>query len=233
MGVFMKKRILELVMGVLLLVGALTLTNPKVITVFQEKISDEKKTVIIDAGHGGNDPGKVGVNQAKEKDINLKIALKLKAILEQEDIKVIMIREEDRGLYDESSSNKKSQDMKRRVELINKEQPDCVISIHQNSYHQADVSGAQTFFYETSNGSKKLAELIQAELIKKVDPGNHRVAKANTSYYMLKMTKVPIAIVECGFLSNWEEAELLVNDEYQNKLAWAIHMAVMEYLNGK
>lgn len=227
----MKKRMLELIMGILLLAGAFALTNPKVINVFQEKLEEDKKTVIIDAGHGGNDPGKVGINKAEEKDINLQIALKLKSILEQEDVEVIMTREGDRGLYDEGSSNKKSQDMKRRVELINKEQPDCVISIHQNSYHEEGVKGAQSFYYGTSPESKELAELIQEKLIQKVDPSNHRVAKANTSYYMLKMTKVPICIVECGFLSDWEEAELLTSEEYQNKLAWAIHMAVMEYLN--
>ncbi len=227
----MKKRVLELVMGILFLVGAIALTKQSYIFVSQKAEDDNGKLVIIDAGHGGNDPGKVGVNQAVEKDINLQIALKLKAILEQEDIKVIMTREEDRGLYDESSSNKKSQDMKRRVEIINSERPDCVVSIHQNSYHEESIKGAQVFYYETSKESKRLAESLQAELIDNLDKENHRVAKSNTSYYMLKKTEVPTAIVECGFLSNWEEAELLVNEEYQEKAAWAINMGILKYLN--
>lgn len=183
--------------------------------------------------HGGNDPGKIGVDDSLEKDINLIIAGKVKAILEQQDMEVVMTRETDAGLYEENASNKKAQDMKNRCALINETAPDCVISIHQNSYHEEYVKGAQVFYYGTSEESKRLAETIQDKMIGYVDPENHRQAKANESYYLLKKTSVPIVIVECGFLSNWEEAKKLQNDYYQNQVAWAVAMGALSYLNGK
>ena len=191
----------------------------------------DTRLVILDAGHGGNDPGKISVDGTQEKDLNLEIAKKLKELLEQQDIEVIMTREEDRGLYDENASNKKAQDMKRRCELINKELPACVVSIHQNSYHEEPIHGAQVFYYETSKESQSLAEVIQQELIRFVDPENHRQAKANDTYYLLKKTEAPVVIVECGFLSNWEENGKLKDESYQEQLVWAIHMGIMRYLN--
>ena len=190
-----------------------------------------KKCVVIDAGHGGNDPGKIGVDDSREKDLNLVIADKVKRILEQQDIDVIMTRETDTGLYEEDASNKKVQDLKKRVSIINENQPDCVISIHQNSYHEEYVHGAQVFYYGTSEPGKALAELIQKKMIDYVDPENRRQAKANESYYILKKTNVPIAIVECGFLSNWEEAKKLQDPGYQNKIAWAVAMGMISYMN--
>ena len=192
-----------------------------------------KPCVVIDAGHGGADPGKVGINGALEKEINLKIAKKLQEFLEQEDIEVVLTRESDAGLYDENASNKKVQDMKRRVELIEAADPVITVSIHQNSYHEEYVHGAQTFYHESSEQSKKLAEKIQQVLLNRIDPNNTRSAKANSSYYLLKKTSHPIVIVECGFLSNNEEAEKLVSDLYQEKLAWAIHLGILQYLSGQ
>lgn len=180
--------------------------------------------------HGGNDPGKIGVDDSLEKDINLVIAGKVQKILEQQDVEVIMTREEDCGLYEEQTSNKKVQDMKNRCALINETKPDCVVSIHQNSYHEEYVNGAQVFYYGSSTESQKLAEGLQAKLISYVDQENHRQAKANESYYLLKKTEVPIVIVECGFLSNWEEAKKLQEESYQNQIAWAVAMGVISYL---
>ena len=193
---------------------------------------DDGFLVVVDAGHGGNDPGKIGVDGTLEKDLNLIIAKRVKHLLEQQDVRVIMTRESDEGLYDENSSNKKVEDMKRRCSLMNEENPDCVISIHQNSYHEEGVQGAQVFYYSTSEEGKKLAETLQKELIRVVDPDNRRQTKANDSYYLLKKTTPPICIVECGFLSNWEESKLLQDVNYQEKLAWAIHLGVLRYLNG-
>ena len=156
----------------------------------------DSRLVILDAGHGGNDPGKISVDGTQEKDLNLEIARKLKAILEQQDIEVIMTRQEDQGLYDENASNKKAQDMKRRCELINEEQPACVVSIHQNSYHEEYVTGAQVFYYGTSQEGQRLAETLQKKLVACVDPENHRQAKANESYYLLKKTES--ADCNCG-----------------------------------
>lgn len=198
-----------------------------------EKVVTEKKkiTIVIDAGHGGVDPGKVGINGSLEKDINLEIAKKLQQFLEAEDIEVVLTRDTDAGLYDEDASNKKVQDMKRRVALIEATGPVLTVSIHQNSYHEEYVHGAQTFYYQGSEQSKALAEKIQRALLNEVDKNNTRDAKANDSYYLLKKTSVPIVIVECGFLSNSEEAQKLSTDYYQEKLAWAIHLGIIQYIN--
>lgn len=187
--------------------------------------------VVVDAGHGGTDPGKVGINDQLEKDINLKIAQSLKQFLQAEGITVVMTREDDGGLYDEDASNKKVQDMKRRLEIIEAADPVLVVSIHQNSYHEEYVSGAQVFYYETSEESKRLAQILQEQL-REMDPENDRQCKGNDSYFLLKKTSKPIVIVECGFLSNREEAEKLSTELYQEKIAWNIHMGIMQYLNG-
>lgn len=193
--------------------------------------SKEKPCVVIDAGHGGVDPGKVSTSGALEKDINLEIAMKLQQFLEQEDVEVVLTRDSDAGLYDENASNKKVQDMKRRVELIESTRPVVTVSIHQNSYHEEYVHGAQTFYYANSEQSQQLAEKIQQVLLNTVDKNNTRIAKANNNYYLLKKTSTPIVIVECGFLSNREEAQKLESDYYQEKVAWAIHMGILQYLN--
>jgi len=191
------------------------------------------KCVVLDAGHGGIDPGKIGVNNALEKDINLQIALLVKEYLEAQDVQVIMTRETQDGLYDGEASNKKVQDMKRRIEIIEQVDPDLTISIHQNSYPEEYVKGAQVFYYTGSAEGKKIAELLQKSMVERLDPNNHRQMKANDSYYLLKKTSTPIAIVECGFLSNWEESEKLCNEEYQKQVAWAIHIGILQYLNSE
>lgn len=190
----------------------------------------EKIRIVIDAGHGGADPGKVGINGALEKDVNLEIAKKLKVFLESADYEVLMTREDENGLYDEGASNKKVQDMKRRIELIEQVDPLLVVSIHQNSYHEEGVKGAQVFYYTSGEKSKQLAGLIQ-ERLKMLDEKNTRVEKGNDSYYLLKKTGKPIVIVECGFLSNYEEAEKLITPLYQEKLAFQIHMGIEKYVN--
>ena len=144
-----------------------------------------------------------------------------------------MTRESDAGLYDENASNKKVQDMKRRVEIIEQAAPVLTVSIHQNSYHEEYVHGAQTFYYENSEQSKLLAEKIQQALLNGVDKENKRVAKSNDSYYLLKKTSSPIVIVECGFLSNSEEAGKLESDYYQEKVAWAIHLGILQYISSQ
>ncbi len=202
-------------------------------TVMSEQVSSQKEfTVVIDAGHGGFDSGKVGVDGSLEKDINLIIAKKLERILKSADVNVIMTRTEDMGHYSESSSNKKREDMLARTTLMNDARPDCIVSIHQNSYPDSAIDGAQVFYYTGSDSGETLATLIQKELVTDVDPTNHRVEKPNSSYYLLKNATAPIVIVECGFLSNWEESKKLVDDTYQQKLAWAIHMGILQYLNG-
>ena len=225
----MKQR-LELIMSVVILICACILAKTSAVYVTGHQVKEPSDCIMIDVGHGGFDSGKVGVNGELEKDINLQIALKLKKTLEDQGMSVIMTREEDKGLYDEGASNKKAQDLQRRCDLINEKKPLMTISIHQNSYTSPQIKGAQVFYYTTSAESQKLAEIIQKTLIEQVDPDNHREAKPNDSYYMLKRTSSVIVIVECGFLSNPEEAAKLTDEEYQQKLVEAICQGAFPYM---
>ncbi|MDY5845474.1 MAG: N-acetylmuramoyl-L-alanine amidase [Bariatricus sp.] len=191
------------------------------------QVQEAKTEVILDAGHGGDDPGKIGVNKVKEKDLNLQITIKVKAYLEKENVTVKLTRETDEGLEPQGAQNKKIEDMKARVKMINEVQPTIVVSIHQNSYQTEDVKGAQVFYYGHSEKGEKMAKILQ-EAIREVDSENHRQAKANESYYLLKRTEVPTIIVECGFLSNWEEAGKLADEDYQNQIAQAIGKGILE-----
>ena len=197
----------------------------------QADMREEKPLVVIDAGHGGFDPGKVGIDGQLEKDINLSIAKKLKAYLEASDVNVVMTRDTDTGLYQSGDSHKKVSDMRRRCDIFNEARPDLVVSIHQNSYHQEEINGGQVFYYKTSQNGKRLAEILQERFDYVLGEANRRVAKANDNYYLLLHVKEPIVIVECGFLSNRKEAKALESEDYQDRMAWTIHMGVMEYLN--
>ena len=231
----MRKKHADLFLGIFMLLLFALLADRGVLRVSETSALPESAppVVVIDSGHGGDDPGKIGVDGVQEKDLNLKMALALRDLLEQQDVAVLMTREDAGGLYDERTSNKKVQDMRRRCELINKEKPACVVSIHQNSYHEESIHGAQVFYYKTSKESEDLAKILQKELVRVAEPANHRQAKANDTYYLLKKTEAPTVIVECGFLSNWEECAKLRNEDYQAKLVWAIQMGILKYLNKK
>jgi len=198
-----------------------------------DKKEERQMVIVIDPGHGGRDPGKVGINNSLEKDINLSIALKLKNLLEQNDIKVIMTREADVGLYSETDANKKRADLNKRIEIIKASEADLAISIHQNSFGEEYVKGAQAFYHIQSKDGKKFAEIIQEQLKKTIDDTNHRKAKSNNNYYMLKFTECTLVIVECGYMSNYSESALLVEEKYQEKLAWGIHLAIIQFINEK
>lgn len=231
------KRKTEKIMGICMLlifgVSALYLNDGEMNVQASKKVKEEKPRYIvaIDPGHGGYDPGKIGINDKLEKDINLAIALKLKELLEKENIKVVMTREDDTSLNTEEGGSKKSSDMRNRVNIINSANPDICISIHQNSYTSKSVKGAQVFYYFKSQEGKKFAELLQNLIKTDVDTDNKRSAKENNNYYVLINVKCPAVIVECGFLSNWEEATALTDDLYQQKIADTIKKAVIEYLS--
>ena len=189
-------------------------------------------TIVIDAGHGGYDPGKVGIDGSLEKDINLSIAGYLKDYLEENNYTVAMTRTEDIDYSNNGSGNKKTNDLNSRIDIINASAPALVVSIHQNSFQDSSAKGAQVFYYGNSDSdseSRSIAESIQASLVNDVDPSNHRVAKNNTSYYMLKKTSYPSVIVECGFLSNPEEAKNLNDPSYQKRIAQAICKGIINY----
>jgi len=230
-----QNRVLESIMACLLIIGMIFVARESaqlVQTLHQvENIDASKPIVILDAGHGGIDPGKVGINGELEKDINLAIAHKVKRYLEQQDIEVIMTRQEDIGLYQENDSNKKVVDMKARLAIIEEARPQLAVSIHQNSYPDASVSGMQVFYYKDSQKGKDAALLMQQQMIASMHPKKERDAKENGTYYLLKKTTVPLIIVECGFLSNETEAALLATDAYQEKIAWSIHLGILRYLS--
>lgn len=185
---------------------------------------EEQLTVVVDSGHGGEDSGKIGVNGALEKDINLAIGKMLKEALEKENIQVVLTRDKDEML-----AGSKSEDMKERVKIMNDAKPVLVVSVHQNSYVTERESGAQVFYYSNSEKGKVLALDLQ-ENLKKLDTGNKREAKANDTYYILRHTEVPTVIVECGFLSNWEEAEKLTTEVYQQEVALAVCDGILQYI---
>ncbi len=221
----------ELVL-MLLLIGGLLLAGKNLGEyVSSDQVESEDRKVVIDPGHGGRDPGKIGVNQVLEKDINLKIAKKVRDRLEEKGISVTMTREKDETLAPEGSSNKQVEDIKKRVEIIDQTAPAMEVSIHQNSYHSSDVRGAQVFYYQHSKEGEKAAAVMQ-EALAAVDPEHAREAKANDTYYLLRRTESPTIIVECGFLSNPEEADKLKTEEYQEELADAIAEGIETCLAG-
>lgn len=225
------RKMLEITLGVfMLLIVAVMMNNTEAISARINQTEDTGKpyVVAVDAGHGGQDPGKVGINDCLEKDVNLNIAFIVKELLEAEGVTVYMTRESDDGLYSEDDTNKKVSDLSKRCSLIESWNVDIAVSIHQNSYSDSSVNGGQVFYYASSEKGMELAQDIQVELADVC--GKTRQAKANKEYYMLLNVKCPIVIVECGFLSNWEEAELLITEDYQRKVAEAIVKGVMEYL---
>lgn len=229
----MKERVVLVILaaGIWLLGSAYLKRAERTQEVSGTAVRVQQTVVVIDAGHGGKDPGKVSIDGALEKDINLSIALRLKTLLEQNGIVVVLTRETDKDLASENASNRKNEDLKARIALISETSPEIMVSIHQNSFPEEDVDGAQTFYAAGSESGKQLANILQKNIKKEIKDDNHRVAKANKEYYLLKKAECPAVIVECGFLSNPREASLLTSEEYQEKLAFAIHLGIIEYIN--
>lgn len=215
-------------MGIMLLAGIFFLSREVVQVINTDEVVS--KVVLIDPGHGGSDPGMIGVDDLREKEINLAIALKLRECLEEAGYTAVMTRETDTGLYDENAQNKKVQDLQRRCDMITEYQPYLTVSIHQNSYSDPAVKGPQVFYYTDSSQGQELAKAIQEQLNSQLEVERPRVEKGNTNYYLLKKSKGVLNIVECGFLTNAQEASLLVTSEYQQKVAQAICDGIAQYL---
>ncbi len=220
---------IELAAAILVLAALVFISRTISKYVDSSQVKNEKMIIVLDPGHGGSDPGKIGVNDVEEKTVNLEIAGMVQKLLKKEKIEVVMTRKEDTMLTGQDGQSTKVGDMKARVALINETKPALAVSIHQNSYHQEGVKGAQVFYYSHSEDGKKAAELMQKALLS-LNPDNNRKAKANDTYYLLKRTEPPTIIVECGFLSNWEEAELLKDKEYQESIAEAIVKGIKAYI---
>ncbi len=193
------------------------------------------ETVILDAGHGGEDGGAVA-NGIVEKDINLEITKKLADVFRASGFNVIMTRDSDKTLESEGTTirEKKVSDMKNRLSLFNKDINACVISIHQNKFTQEKYNGAQVFYSANNPESQRLAEALRSDITTLTQPDNTRECKgASKDIYLLYNCKAPSVIVECGFISNYEEAQKLKDEEYQKKLAFAIFSGYLKYSNAR
>lgn len=195
------------------------------------------RTVILDAGHGGEDGGAVGVDGIIEKDINLAITLKLKDLLEVSGYNVVLTRDKDVSIYDddaESLREKKRSDLRNRSEIIednSKNKNAVFVSIHQNKFPNPKYFGTQIFYSKNDPKSEELANSVKDSVVNLIQPENTRAIKpADQKIFLLHNAHVPAIVVECGFLSNEEEAKKLGNEEYQDKMAFSIYCGMLGFL---
>ena len=190
------------------------------------------KTIVLDAGHGVPDEGAESSNGTTEAETNLKIALKVQNLLEQSGCNVILTRSDENAIYDLAANTlkqKKISDIRNRVKIGNEASADIFVSIHLNKIPQSQYYGWQCFYKPNDEQSIKLAKQLQENLNKSIQKENKRVAMKLDTVYIMKHVEIPISIVECGFLSNPEEEKQLLDDTYQNKLAWGIYNGIQEY----
>ena len=192
-------------------------------------------TVVIDAGHGGIDGGTQAKDGTLEKDINLNIALKLKDILESFGVKTVMTRETDVSIHNSGVTgirNQKISDINNRLNIIETTENALFVSIHQNYFSQSKYSGAQVFYSKNNPESQSLALSIRNSLIENLQKDNTReIKQSGKEIYLLNNTTVPAVMVECGFLSNEAEANLLKTEEYQNQVAFFTAYGILNHLN--
>lgn len=230
--IIIQKRWIIRVLILLILVTVLPIT-----LLYRNKCSETvslpttTKVIVIDPGHGGYDPGRMGTSGKDEKDINLAISLYLREYLEQSGSIVIMIREEDTDLYvdDDSGRRMKTIDLTNRKDIVTKNKPHALISIHVNSFPQSRYYGAQTFYSGDNEESKQLALIIQEELIRVLNSNNRRQVMEKNDVYIIKGLDMPAVLVECGFLSNPQEEQRLNDPQYQQKIAWSIYVGLQRY----
>ena len=190
--------------------------------------------VVLDAGHGGIDGGVTGkVTGVTERDVNLAIAYLLKTALEEMGFEVVLTRKTEAGLYGTTAKGFKKRDMQRRKEIIEEADPSMVISLHQNFYPTKNTRGGQVFYRKESTSGQRLAVLLQKGLnaLYKAEGARERKA-ASGQFFMLECAECPSVLVECGFLSNPSDEELLCSEGWQQKIAESIAAGVVEYLAG-
>lgn len=197
-------------------------------TAIQTSIAKPEYVVVIDAGHGGIDGGCEGYAGTVERDINLEYAKTLKSYCDDFGFKTVMTRTNENGLYSPFASNKKKDDMLARQKIIEKTNPDIVISIHMNSYAVSSSRGAQVFFNSEIENSKLLADEIQKQFVKNLVKPRQTTQKGD--YFILNCTNIPSVIVECGFISNQEEEQLLISDGYKDKVCYSILCGILSYM---
>lgn len=224
---YMLALLILVILGILI---SLIIRSSRSLTVSCLPISN--KIITIDPGHGGVDPGKVGKKGVKEDEINLKIGLRLKRLIEQSGGIVIMTREKNVGLYSDKAKTlkeMKTEDLHKRKEIADVSKSEMFISIHANSFIRPEYYGAQTFYNEESEEGRQLALCIQKELKNILDKDNTRQPHERNDVFVLKAIEGPSVLVECGFLSNPREEELLKDEIYQEKIAWSIYIGIINY----
>ncbi len=193
--------------------------------------------IVIDSGHGGMDGGCSDADGVPEKNINLNIALTLRDMLVSSGYTVEMTRETDTSIHDkgiEGIANQKSSDMDNRLELFNKYDNAVCISIHQNQFTDSKYKGAQMFYSLTHPDSERLAGILQNNFKNYIQPYNDReIKQCGEELFLCYFSENPTVMVECGFMSNEEESELLKTEEYQNKTAFTIYSSLVQYLGEK
>lgn len=227
-----KKRITVVVVSAFLLIFVFVLATEKREMLPTVTLPVSGKTIILDAGHGKPDEGAQSSNGTTEAETNLKIALKVQNLLEQSGSTVILTRSDENAIYDidaKTLKQKKISDIHNRVKIGNESSADIFVSIHLNKIPQQQYDGWQTFYNKESNEGQKLAVSIQNNLNDAIQKENNRIAKTIENIYIIKHIEIPTTIVECGFLSNPQEEKLLLEDEYQNKLAWGIYNGIIDY----
>lgn len=188
--------------------------------------------VVLDAGHGLPDGGAEAIDGTYESDINLSIVQKLQKLLEFSSCTVILTRSDENGIYDldaHSIRQKKVSDMKKRTEIGNSSDAEIFVSIHLNKISNSQYSGWQTFYKSEDDSSKNLATCIQDNLNYSIQKENNRIPSKISDIYLARHLEIPFTIVECGFLSNSAECQLLKNNNYQEHLAWGIYGGIMDY----
>jgi len=190
------------------------------------------RVIVLDAGHGKPDEGARSSRGTTEAETNLKIAKKLQNLLEQSGATVILTRSDENAIYDAEESSlrqKKVSDIHNRVRIGNESSADIFVSIHLNKIPQQQYWGWQCFYQLGNDKSIKLAKSVQNNLNEAIQRENKRVPMKLDNVYIMKHVEIPTTIVECGFLSNPEEEQMLLEDTYQEKLAWGIYNGIMEY----
>ena len=202
------------------------------ITAIAEKIPMERSdTIIIDAGHGGEDGGATSCSGKLESSFNLEIALKLNDLLHLLGYQTQMIRTTDRSVYTQGDTiaAKKVSDLKQRVKTVNETEDALLISIHQNTFPESRYRGAQVF-YGPAGESRQLADNLQTAFIETINPGSNRKSKKADGIYLMQHIDCTGILVECGFLSNPEEEAMLQTEEYQRRICCVIGATVAEFL---
>lgn len=230
-----RKKILMLVMGIFCF-SAILCTNVSNVgeTVLTSSTPTSNKVIVLDAGHGKPDEGAEGENGITEEKTNLDITLKVQKLLEESGATVILTRSDENGIYDIDKNTlreMKVSDIKNRVKIGNESLADICVSIHLNKGDNSQYTGWQTFYKKSDDSGKRLAVDIQEELRNSIQEENKRTAHEISNIYLVDHVEIPITIVECGFLSNPQEANKLLTDEYQNKVAWGIFSGIQLYFN--